>query len=102
MATWYNYHKFQHARAKEIANRFAANRSITNVKRGINLWKNSLPRLTPAYVGGRSKNEIKHAKLVIRYLKMHLNKLERAKLIGQIWRAESMMPRLRKNFNARR
>ena len=97
---WYHYHDFRHASAKEIANRFAANGNIARVKNGIRLWENSVRRSTPQYVGGRSKNEISRGKLVLRYLKMHLNRLERAKHVFGVWHAESMMRRLKKNFNS--
>jgi hypothetical protein len=97
---WYYYHSFRHNSAKEIANRFAANGSIARVKNGIRLWENSLRRSTPQYVGGRSEFETKQAKLILRYLKMHLNRLERAKHVFGVWHAESMMRRLKKNFNS--
>lgn len=96
----YNYVQWKHNHAKEIANRFAANGNIARVKNGIRLWENSLRRSTPQYVGGRSKNETNQAKLVLRYLKRHLNRLERAKHAFGVWHAESMMRRLKKNFNS--
>jgi hypothetical protein len=95
----YHYHAVKHETAKEIANRFAANGNISRVKNGIRLWEESLRRSTPQYIGGRSKNETSRGKLVLRYLKMHLARLERAKHIFRVWHAESMMPRLKKNFN---
>lgn len=96
----YNYIQWKHNYAKRIANRFAANGNISQVKNGVRLWEETLKRSTPQYVGGRSKNETNQAKLVLRYLKSHLKRLERAKHIFSVWRAESMMPRLKKNFNS--
>jgi hypothetical protein len=90
----------RHESAKEIANRFAANGNIARVKNGIRRWEDVLRRSTPQYVGGRSKNETKQAKMILRYLKMHLNRLERAKHVFGVWHAESMMSRLKKNFNS--
>ena len=96
----YNYIQWKHRQAKEIANRFAVNGNISRVKNGIRLWEEQLRRSTPQYVGGRSKNETNQAKLVLRYLKSHLRRLERAKHIFGVWHAESMMRRLKKNFNS--
>ena len=97
----YNYIKWKHEYAKEIANRFAANGNIAQVKNGIRLWENSLRRSTPQYVGGRSKDETQRAKLIIRYLKSHLKRLERAKHIFGVWHAESMMRRLHNSFRSK-
>jgi len=97
---WYYYHSLRHESAKEIANRFAANGNIARVKNGIRRWEDALRRSTPQYVGDRSKREINKGKLVLRYLKTHLNRLERAKHVFGVWHAESMMRRLKKNFNS--
>jgi hypothetical protein len=91
---WYHYHDFRHASAKEIANKFAANGNISRVKNGIRLWEKSLESRARY---NANKGQIR---LVLRYLKMHLNRLERAKHVFGVWHAESMMRRLKKNFNS--
>jgi hypothetical protein len=96
----YNYIKWKHDSAKEIANRFAVNGNIARVKDGIRRWEYVLRHSTPQYVGGRSEYETKEAKLILRYLKRHLIRLERAKHVFGVWHAESMMRRLKKNFNS--
>jgi len=91
---WYHYHDFRHASAKEIANKFAANGNIARVKNGIRLQEKSLGSQARY---SANKGQIR---LVLRYLKMHLNRLERAKHVFGVWHAESMMRRLKKNFNS--
>ena len=91
---WYYYHDLRHKHAKEIANKFAANGNIARVKNGIRLWEKS--RESRARYNA-NKGQIR---LVLRYLKMHLKRLERAKHVFGVWHAESMMRRLKNNFNS--
>jgi hypothetical protein len=92
----YYYHELRHKQAKEIANRFAANGSIANVKNGIRLWEKE-QKLTGSKYYVKNVDKIK---LVLRYLRSHLKRLERSKHIFGVWYAEAMMRRLKRNFNS--
>lgn len=76
------------SRAREIANRFAVNKSIARVKEGLKLWKrthyNLSRRPNEAYMRNQAAN-------VVRHLENHLRMLKRVRHIGRVWHAESLM-----------
>ena len=92
-------------RAREMANRFAANRNIEFVRRWINLsqqtynaakaqkWQNNNTRIYAYFP--HSKKTLKR---FIYHLKQHLKRLEFAKFLAGRKVAEMMMPKARANF----
>jgi dsDNA-specific endonuclease/ATPase MutS2 len=92
-------------RAKEIANRTAANRNINRVKNSLNgyirelnnareqKWSNHDMRLISYYPHPRST-----LRKIIYYLKQHMKRLEFAKFLAGRKVAEMMMPKARAHF----
>lgn len=92
-------------RAREMANRFAANRNINYVRRAINIYtgtyKRAMNRKLP-----NNNTEIysffPHSKVTLKkfiyHLKQHLKRLEFAKFLGGRKVAELMMPKARAHF----
>lgn len=76
------------SQAREIANRFAVNKSIARVKEGLKLWKrthyNLSRRPNEAYLRNQAAN-------VVRQLENHLRRLKKVRHIGRVWHAESLM-----------
>lgn len=92
-------------RAREMANRYAANRNIEYVRRWINLsqqtynaakaqkWHNTNTRIYAYFPDSK-----KTLKRFIYHLKQHLKRLEFAKFLAGRKVAEMMMPKARANF----